>query len=243
MNGSRAANATLVSGIRSGLPAVPAEVELVVCPPAVYLGAVGAALHGSRVVLGAQDVCEQEKPGAFTGEIHGAMLRDVGCEYVIVGHSERRTLYAEGDARVARKFATAQALDLTPILCIGETLQQRDEGAAEQVLGRQLDAVLHHSGIAAFTRAVIAYEPIWAIGTGRTATLEQAQAVHAFVRGRLACADATIANSVRILYGGSVKPDNAAALFSCPDIDGGLVGGAALKADDFLAIANVGALR
>lgn len=243
MNGSRAANAVLVKGILEGLHSAPAEVELVVCPPAVYLDSVGAALRGSAINLGAQDLCEQREQGAFTGEIHGAMLREMGCKYVIVGHSERRVLYGEDNARVARKFATAQALGLTPILCVGETLQQHEHGQVEQTLDLQLDSVLRHCGISSFAQAVLAYEPVWAIGTGRTATPQHAQAIHAYLRGRLAGWNATIADSVRILYGGSVKPDNAAALFSCPDIDGGLVGGAALRARDFLAIATVDSIR
>lgn len=240
MNGSRAANDALLAGITTGSVVLDGATELVVCPPTVYLDSVGAALRDSGIALGAQNLCEQQDPGAFTGEIHGGMLKELGCQYVIVGHSERRALYAEDDARVAQKFVVAQKLGLTPILCVGETLEQRDAGDAENVLARQLGAVLEHAGIAAFANAVIAYEPIWAIGTGRTATPEQAQAVHVFLRGELDSRDATIAGSTRILYGGSVKPGNAAALFSCIDIDGGLVGGASLKAADFLAIANVG---
>lgn len=238
MNGSLAANARLVDGVLQGIS--QARSELAVCPPPVYLESVGRALTGSVVSLGAQNLCEQPQPGAFTGEVHGAMLADLGCRYVIVGHSERRALYGEDDARVADKFATAQACGLIPILCVGETLQQREADATEQVLGRQLAAVVEHVGIAAFARAVIAYEPVWAIGTGRTASPEQAQAAHAYLRGQLAAADATISNSTRLLYGGSVKADNAEALFACPDIDGGLIGGASLKATDFLAIAAAG---
>ncbi|HEU0198604.1 MAG TPA: triose-phosphate isomerase [Nevskiaceae bacterium] len=239
MNGSLGTNVPLVSGILAGA-ALAAHVDLAVCPPAVYLESVGQKLRGSAVALGAQNLCEREKPGAFTGEIHGSMLRELGCTYVIVGHSERRTLYGEDDARVAYKFATAQALGLTPILCLGETLEQRDAGEAERVLARQLGAVIDRNGVAAFARAALAYEPIWAIGTGRTASPDQAQAVHAFLRGELTRRDAKIANSVRILYGGSVKPTNAAALFACPDIDGGLIGGASLNPADFLAIAAAG---
>lgn len=236
MNGSLTANAALISAIGSGVGACP-SVEVLVCPPAVYLESVGKRLSES-VRLGAQNLCEQEKPGAFTGEIHGGMLRELGCSYVIVGHSERRALYGEHDARVAEKFRTAQALGLTPILCVGETLEERDAGRTEAVLERQLKAVLDICGIAAFARAVVAYEPVWAIGTGRTATPEQAQSAHVFLRGLLGAADAKIAASTRLLYGGSVKADNAATLFACADVDGGLVGGASLKASEFLSICS-----
>lgn len=234
MNGSTGANQALVEGVVAGAAANP-DVEILVCPPAVYLFPVAAQLGGG-VKLGAQNLADQDKPGAFTGEIHGAMLREAGCTHVLVGHSERRALYGETDAVVAAKFCVAQRLDLIPVLCLGETLEERDGGQTETVLARQLDAVVAASGIAAFARAVIAYEPVWAIGTGRTASVEQAQSAHAFIRRRLAAADANIANSVRILYGGSVKPDNAAELFAAPDVDGGLIGGASLKSQDFLAI-------
>jgi triosephosphate isomerase (TIM) len=239
MNGSGAANAALVDGIIAGAPASD-RVELLVCPPYPYLAAVGAKLAGSGVRLGAQDVSEHES-GAYTGEVAPAMLRDVGCEYVIVGHSERRALYGESSARVAAKFAAAQAAGLTPILCVGETLEQRDAGSTEAVVGEQLAAVLDSSGVNAFDAAVIAYEPVWAIGTGRTATPDQAQAVHAHIRGLVAGHDQEVAGRVQILYGGSVKGDNAAGLFGMPDIDGGLIGGASLKSVDFLAIADAAA--
>lgn len=235
MNGSRDANASLVHDVVFDAKRC-ADIDIVVCPPAVYVESVGAALGGSSVQLGAQNLSEQEKPGAYTGEIHGGMLKDVGCAYAIVGHSERRALYGESDALVAKKFRTAQLCGLVPILCLGETLEEREAGSTEAVLGRQLAAVLDLVGAAAFKSAVIAYEPVWAIGTGRTATAEQAQAAHAFIRGQLARADAKIANSTRILYGGSVKADNAATLFANPDVDGGLIGGASLKAAEFLAI-------
>jgi triosephosphate isomerase (TIM) len=234
MHGSRADNARLVEAVIAGLSDRGAA-ECVVCPPAVYLADVGRALQGSRVRLGAQTVCA-EPPGAFTGEIAVGMLRDLGCDYVIVGHSERRTLFAETDAQVARKFAAALAGKVTPILCVGEQLAERESGQTEAVIARQLDAVLALSGISAFATAVIAYEPVWAIGTGRTATPEQAQDVHRFIRGRLADHDAKIAGLTRILYGGSVKAGNAADLFDRPDVDGGLIGGASLKAEEFLAI-------
>lgn len=235
MNGNRAENAALVSGILQGATG-NAAVEILVCPPALYVESVGAQLQGSPIQLGAQNLSDQEKAGAFTGEIQGAMLRDVGCQYVLVGHSERRALYGETDEVVARKFRTAQLSGLVPVLCVGETLEEREAGRTESVLARQLQAVLGLCGIASFGKAVIAYEPVWAIGTGKTASPEQAQEAHAFIRGQLAAQDANIANSTRILYGGSVKADNAQVLFGGADVDGGLIGGASLKAADFLAI-------
>ncbi|MGQ0585980.1 MAG: triose-phosphate isomerase [Gammaproteobacteria bacterium] len=235
MNGSRAANAALVEKTVAGL-AKSRDVEAVVCPPAVYLDSVAQALRGTAIKLGAQNLCEQEKPGAFTGEIHGAMLKEAGCEYVIVGHSERRALYGETDERVAAKFRAAQAAGLIPILCVGETLAQREASETEAVLGRQLGAVLALCGVASLERSVVAYEPVWAIGTGRTATPQQAQDAHAFLRAQVAARDARIAAALRILYGGSVNSGNAGTLFAGPDVDGGLIGGASLKADEFLAI-------
>lgn len=235
MNGSRDANATLVRDIVLDVKKDP-DTEVLVCPPAPYLESVGAQFQGSAVQLGAQNLCEQEKPGAFTGEVHGAMLKDLGCTYVIVGHSERRALYGETSEIVAKKFRAAQACGLTPILCIGETLAQREENQTEAVLEQQLAAVLDLCGAASFKRAVLAYEPVWAIGTGKTASPKQAQEAHAFVRARLAAKDVKISSSIRILYGGSVKADNAAELFACADVDGGLIGGASLKAAEFLAI-------
>ena len=235
MNGGRQANAALLEKTIAGL-ARCRDVEVLVCPPAVYLESVGQAVRGSSIKLGGQNLADQEKPGAFTGEIHGAMLREMQCEYVIVGHSERRALYGETDAIVATKFKVAQTLGLTPILCVGETLAQREANQTEAVLERQLDAVVQLSGVAALARAVVAYEPVWAIGTGRTATPQQAQDAHAFLRARVASRDARIAAALRVLYGGSVNSGNAAALFAGPDVDGGLIGGASLKADEFLAI-------
>ena len=236
MNGSELANAELVAGIVAGAPDA-ANVLLLVCPPYPYLASVVEQARGSDVAVGAQDVSEHEK-GAFTGEVAPAMLKDVGCEYVIVGHSERRTLYGETSARVAAKFGAAQAAGLTPILCVGETLDQREAGQTEQVVAEQLGAALEANGIQAFGAAVIAYEPVWAIGTGMTATPEQAQDVHRYIRGILAAEDTAIADGIQILYGGSMKGDNAAGLLGMPDIDGGLIGGASLKSDDFLAIAR-----
>jgi triosephosphate isomerase len=209
--------------------------EVLLCPPFVYLHEVGRLLKDSDVALGAQSLCA-EAAGAFTGEVSAAMLKDVGCTYVLVGHSERRQIYAEGDALVARKFVAAQSQGLVPVLCVGETLEEREGDRTAQVVARQLDAVLAVSGVGAFRSAVIAYEPVWAIGTGRNASPDQAQDVHSMIRGKVAALDATIAASVRILYGGSVKASNARELFAMPDIDGGLVGGASLNADEFARI-------
>lgn len=234
MHGSRAVNESLIEEITAPLPAEPAA-ACVVCPPFVYLQEVGRALRDSAVELGAQDVCA-EAPGAYTGEVAAVMLRDVGCSYVIVGHSERRTHYGEDDTLVARKFAAAQARGLVPILCVGEQLVERESGQTEQVIARQLDAVLQLCGAESFHRAIVAYEPCWAIGTGRNATPEQAQDVHAFIRARIGALDAKIAAGARVVYGGSLKAGNAEELFSMPDVDGGLIGGASLKAEEFLTI-------
>jgi len=239
MNGSAASNKALLDGIRAGLAAVT-TIEVAVCPPFVYLRDVAGQLQGTAVALGAQNLSEQGA-GAFTGEISAAMLLDLACRYVIVGHSERRAIYGESDALVASKFAAARKAGLIPILCVGELLEEREAGTTEQVIERQLDAVLALEGIAAFAQAVVAYEPVWAIGTGKTASPEQAQAVHAFIRNKLAAQDATIADKLRILYGGSVKASNAVELFGMADIDGGLIGGAALQAEEFLAICRAGA--
>lgn len=235
MNGSLDSNVGLMKGILAGRGDC-ADVEVLVCPPAGYLAQVRELIGTQPVALGGQNLCDQDKPGAFTGEMHGAMLRELGASHVLVGHSERRALYGETDAIVADKVATALSLGLVAVLCLGETLEERDANQTEAVLRRQLQAVLDRVGVQAFSNVVIAYEPVWAIGTGRTASSEQAQAAHAFLRGLLAGLDATIAGSVRILYGGSVKPGNAHELFACPDVDGGLIGGASLKSDDFLAI-------
>ncbi len=239
MNGSTAANTELVAGIIAGVPQ-GSGFSLLVCPPFPYLAAVAAQAEGSAIRVGAQNVSEHEK-GAYTGEVAPAMLRDAGADYVIVGHSERRSLYGESSAQVAAKFVAAQAAGLVPILCVGETLEEREAGATETVVDRQLDAVLDAAGIGAFAAAVIAYEPVWAIGTGMTATPEQAQDVHRHIRARLAARDEDIAGRVQILYGGSMKGENAAGLLAQPDIDGGLIGGASLKANDFLAIAEAAA--
>jgi len=246
LHGSRAANATLLAGLRRGIGAAAAGgaapaplVDCVVCPPFCYLEDVGRALQGLPIRLGAQTV-SAEAGGAFTGEVSAAMLKDIGCEYVIVGHSERRALFGDDDRRVARQFMAALGQGLTPILCVGETLAEHEAGAAEAVVARQLEAVLgavlEGPEPEGFARAIVAYEPIWAIGTGRVATPAHAQGVHAFIRGRIASQDAKIGGLVRILYGGSVKPGNAAELFAEPDVDGGLIGGASLKAEEFLSI-------
>jgi triosephosphate isomerase len=237
MNGSLKSIQELLEGIKQGIGGIREGVECAVFPPFVYLAEVERLLSGTAIPWGAQNVSEQP-PGAFTGEVAAPMLLDFHCKYVIVGHSERRTLYAETDAIVARKFATARQAGLTPVLCIGELLAERERGVTEEVVARQLDAVLELEGIQSIKQAVIAYEPVWAIGTGRTATPEQAQEVHAFIRSRLSQQDATIAAATRILYGGSVKGSNAAELFAMPDIDGGLVGGASLDAQEFLTIAR-----
>ncbi|MGB0956087.1 MAG: triose-phosphate isomerase [Panacagrimonas sp.] len=237
MNGSSAQNEALVSGITQGASACSA-VEMLICPPSVYLSSVAEQLAGTDIALGGQNLSDQTKAGAFTGEVLGGMLKDCGCSHVIVGHSERRAYYGESDEVVANKLKAAQAQGLHPILCVGETLQARESGDTESVLERQLTAVLDAAGVACFAGATIAYEPVWAIGTGKTASTEQAQAAHAFLRDLIALQDAKIASSLRILYGGSVKPSNAAELFAQKDVDGGLIGGASLKAEDFLAICN-----
>ncbi len=234
MHGSRAENKALVSALLHDLPQ-PGVAEVLLCVPFVYLSEVGRQLKGSDIQLGAQSVCA-EPAGAFTGEISAGMLKDLGCTYVIVGHSERRAIFKESDALVARKFVAAQTQGLTPILCVGETLEERDAGQTFAVVDRQLAAVVDLAGIAAFERAVVAYEPVWAIGTGKNATPQQAQDVHQHIRAALAARDARIAGLVRVLYGGSVKAVNAAELFAMADVDGGLVGGASLNAREFVGI-------
>jgi triosephosphate isomerase (TIM) len=234
MHGSRAENSTLVAAIVQGLSGEE-NVEVAICPPFVYLAEVIRAVKDTPIAVGAQNVCA-EAMGAFTGEVAAAMLRDIGCRYVIVGHSERRHVYREDDALVARKFLAVQQQKLVPILCVGETLDERERSETEVVIARQLDAVLAVAGVSALGHTVIAYEPVWAIGTGKNATPDQAQAVHGFIRGRLARQDAKIADAIRILYGGSVKSANAGELFGMPDVDGGLVGGASLKGEEFMRI-------
>jgi triosephosphate isomerase len=220
MHGSRKSNRALLEGLITALPQVQG-VGCAVCVPFPYLGEVAEQLKGSSVAWGAQNVSEQAQ-GAYTGEVSAAMLAEFGCRYVIVGHSERRQLFGESDAQAAAKFAAVKAAGMTPILCVGETLQERDAGKTEDVVARQLGAVKFEDG-------VLAYEPVWAIGTGRNATPEQAQEIHAFLRRK-------VSSETAIIYGGSVKPQNAAALFAMPDIDGGLIGGASLVAKDFIDI-------
>lgn len=236
MNGSLAENQALLGALKLAVK----DAGVAVCAPYPYLAQLQAELNGSPIAWGAQNVSEHAK-GAYTGEVSTSMLKDFGCTYAIVGHSERRSLYGESDETVANKYMAAQAAGLTPILCVGESLQERESGVTETVVGRQLDAVIAVAGVASLAKAVVAYEPVWAIGTGKTATPEQAQAVHAFIRGKLAELDAAVADGLVIQYGGSVKASNAAELFGQPDIDGGLIGGASLVAEEFLAICRAAA--
>jgi len=234
MNGSRAMVSELLGGILDGI-AGQEQVDVAVFPPAPYLAQVAEAAAGSRLAWGGQTL-NPHAEGAFTGEVSAAMLLDQGCSHVLVGHSERRTLFGESDADVAERFLAAQAAGLVPVLCVGETLEEREAGVTEEVVARQLQAILDRSGIEAFEHAILAYEPVWAIGTGLTASPEQAQAVHAFLRSTLASLDDRIAGQLRILYGGSVKASNAADLFAREDIDGALVGGASLTTEAFIGI-------
>jgi len=234
MNGDRAMAQSLCAGIVEGAATIE-NVDIALCPPYTLLGVVGEAIEGSRCMLGAQDMDINDN-GAFTGQVSASMLSDCGCSAVILGHSERRTIYGETDALVARKVEKALAGGLTAILCVGETLEEREAGITSDVVSRQIQAVIDQVGIAGFGAIIIAYEPVWAIGTGLTATPEQAQEVHGAIRDQLATLDGDIAEQTRILYGGSMKPDNAAELIAQPDIDGGLIGGASLKAEDFLGI-------
>lgn len=236
MNGSLAENAALLSGLKSALQGV----EALVCVPFPYLAQAQTLLTGSSLVWGAQNISEYAQ-GAYTGEVSVAMVKDFGCTYVIVGHSERRSLYGESDQMVAKKYMAAQSAGLTPILCVGELLEEREAGITEQVIARQLDAVIEAAGVASLGQSVIAYEPVWAIGTGKTASPDQAQVVHAFIRSRIATLDADIAARLVIQYGGSVKGANAAELMAQPDIDGALVGGASLLIEEFVAICKAAA--
>jgi triosephosphate isomerase len=241
MHGSRAANEVLLGEL--GERVKPEwQVDVAVFPPFVYLADAVRVLEEADIDVGAQDVCAH-LVGAFTGQVAASMLKDVGCRYVIVGHSERRRLYHDDDTLVARKFAAVLSVGLSPVLCLGETLEEHEAERTEAVVARQLDAVTAMNGVQSLGAALIAYEPVWAIGTGRTATPEQAQAVHAYVRHRIHRQDAKISAEVRILYGGSVKASNAAEMFSMPDVDGGLVGGASLSADEFLQIIAAAAVR
>lgn len=234
MHGSLAANARLLDTLKGQLQPAAGAV-FAVCAPFPYLAQVAATLSGSVIAWGAQNIAEHDS-GAYTGEVSGAMLREFGCRYAIVGHSERRTLYGEDDARVAAKFAAARRAGLTPILCVGETLEQHERGETESVVARQLNMVLSALGVEVFADATLAYEPVWAIGTGRNATPAQAQDVHAFIRSQVAKRSRDVAEGLTIMYGGSVKPENARQLFAMPDVDGGLIGGASLVAEDFIAI-------
>ncbi|OQA33214.1 MAG: Triosephosphate isomerase [Betaproteobacteria bacterium ADurb.Bin341] len=234
MHGRLESNRALLEGLRLAIGQEDA-CEVVVCVPFPYLAQAQSVLTGSVLAWGAQDVSAHNE-GAYTGEVAAAMLADFACRFVIVGHSERRALHGETDAVVAEKFCAAQAAGLTPILCVGETLAERESGRTMEVVHRQLAAVLELAGVAVLARAVVAYEPVWAIGTGRTATPEQAQEAHAAIRAQVAAGNAEIAADLRIVYGGSVKPQNAAALFAQADVDGGLIGGASLVLEDFLTI-------
>lgn len=234
MYGRLARNKALLEGVLAGVGALKSA-DYAVCVPYPYLQQAQSMLQGGNVAWGAQNLSQHEE-GAFTGEVAPGMLADFGCRYVLVGHSERRAMYHESNEVLAAKFEAALKAGLTPIFCVGETLAEREAGVMEQVIATQLDAVLNRAGAKSLAKAVVAYEPVWAIGSGKTATPEQAQAVHAFIRQRVAKQDSQIAQGLCILYGGSVKPSNAAELFGMPDIDGGLIGGASLVADDFVAI-------
>ncbi|NQD92471.1 triose-phosphate isomerase [Pseudomonas sp. CrR25] len=234
MHGTRASVAELIEGVRRQV--LPVGVDVAVFPSCLHIVQVVDGLGGLSVMVGGQDCAVEPLPGALTGEVAASQLRDVGCAMVLLGHSERRLMLAESDELVVRKFAAAQSCGLIPVLCVGETLAQREAGETLAVVGRQLAAVIGAHGVAAFAQAVVAYEPVWAIGSGLTASPEQAQEVHAAIRAQLAAEDVELARGVRILYGGSVKAANAAELFGMPDIDGGLVGGASLNADEFGAI-------
>jgi triosephosphate isomerase len=238
MNGSSALIRSFFDDMKN--QSLPDQVGLLLCPPLVYLPEMLAAARGTGISVGAQTVCETAEAGAFTGEVSAEMLSDIGASHVIVGHSERRHIYGESSDMVASKFAAAQSAGLVPILCVGETLEEREAGNMETVLAEQLGCVLSQCGASALGQAIVAYEPVWAIGTGKTASPEQAQAAHAFLRSQVAAQDDTIAAGLQILYGGSVKPDNAAELFACEDVDGGLIGGASLKVESFLGIARAG---
>ena len=234
MHGGLDTNAQLLAEVASGVAKLPG-MAAAVCVPYPYLAQTQSALNQTQLAWGAQNLSEQVQ-GAFTGEVSASMLKDFSCSYVLVGHSERRAIYGESDALVAEKFSAALAAGLCPVLCVGETLAQREAGQTVAVVAAQIAAVLNLAGVAAFAKAVIAYEPVWAIGTGRTASSAQAQEVHAAIRAQISQADVGVAAKLRILYGGSVKPSNAVELFGMPDIDGGLIGGASLVAADFLAI-------
>ena len=234
MHGSKNMVRSLLEGLLAGSSS-DGKADLAVFPSFPYLSLTESVLSGGHIAWGGQTL-NPNAQGAHTGETSGAMLVDMGCRYVLAGHSERRAIYGESDEDVALRFKAALAAGLQPVLCVGETLEEREQGQTETVVARQLDAVIDSVGIDAFSHAIIAYEPVWAIGTGLTATPEQAQSVHAFIRDKISALNAIIADQLRILYGGSVKGSNAAELFAQKDIDGGLVGGASLTVEDFLAI-------
>ena len=234
LHGNLAANEALLGSLARSIPA-GGPAACAVCVPYPYLAQVQGLLKGTGIAWGAQDVSRFDK-GAYTGDVSASMLAEFGCRYAIVGHSERRTLFGDNDAIVVEKFAAARRAGLTPIFCVGETLEEREKGATEKVLERQVSALLAKCGAREVAGGVIAYEPVWAIGTGRTATSQQAEDAHAFIRGLVASKDGGVAKGLRILYGGSVKAANAAELFAMPDVDGGLVGGASLVAEEFAAI-------
>jgi len=234
MHGRLQDNVTLIEAVLAGTEAMSADI--VICAPFPYLSqATTMLVSAPQVQCGAQNVAEFDS-GAYTGEVAASMLSDIGCRYTLVGHSERRSLFGESDETIARKVAASLRHDVIPVLCVGETWEDREAGRTETVVARQLDTVMAENGAAAFNRVIVAYEPVWAIGTGRTASPEQAQDVHAFVRSHVAAQDAKLGTALKILYGGSVKAANAAQLFDMPDIDGGLIGGASLAADEFIAI-------
>jgi triosephosphate isomerase len=235
MNGTRESAKALAQGIIAGLGSSSAE--LAICVPYIHIAEISQLVSGTQLALGSQNVADKAS-GAFTGEISASMLSEFGCKYAIVGHSERRNYYGDTDASVAARFCQAQEQNIIPVLCVGETLEEREQDKTFAVINEQLEAVIVAAGIAAFSNAVIAYEPVWAIGTGKTATDEQAQAVHHYIRQYIAAKDQVIADKLQILYGGSAKPDNARGLFAMPDIDGGLIGGASLDAESFLKIYN-----
>ncbi len=235
MNGTRASAQALAQGIIAGLGT--SNAALAICVPYLHIPDISQVVSGTQLALGSQNIADKAA-GAFTGEISASMLAEFGCQYALVGHSERRSYYGDTDATVAARFAQAQEQNIIPVLCVGETLEEREQDQTFQVINKQLDAVIDVAGVAAFSRAVVAYEPVWAIGTGKTASDEQAQEVHSHIRKYFADKDQAIADKLQILYGGSAKPDNAKGLFAMPDIDGGLIGGASLDAESFLKIYN-----
>ena len=241
LNGSLAGNEALLRALLREAT-IDGLAGCVVCVPYPYLAQARQVLQGSRIGWGSQD-CSRHDQGAYTGEVSGKMVADFGGRYAIVGHSERRTLFGDTDAVVAAKYEAAHRAGLTPIFCVGETLAERERGETEQVLARQVDALLDRCGVAGLKGGIVAYEPVWAIGTGKTATSQQAEDAHAFIRARLAAKDAGIAAALLILYGGSVKAGNAAELFAMPNVDGGLVGGASLVAEEFVAIWHAAGAR